>query len=86
MHLQRQLSLIESSNARFAKGAQAIMSETLKKLLERNRHTTMTPAQREAQRQSFAYGNTKFENERITRETVERASKELAQRNASKFE
>lgn len=62
------------------------MSDNLKKLLERNRHTTMTPAQREAQRQSFAYGNTKFENERITRETVERASKELARRNASKFE
>ena len=60
------------------------MSNRLQELLERDRKTTMTPEQGEAQRQSFAYGNTKFENDRITRDTVERASKRLAQRNASR--
>jgi hypothetical protein len=35
----------------------------------------MTRAQKEEQRRSFAYGNTKIENERITREMV----KELAE-------
>jgi thioester reductase-like protein len=62
------------------------MSDRLKELLARTRNTQMTPEEREAQRKSFAYGNTKFENERITRETVERASRNLSQRNARKFE
>lgn len=62
------------------------MSDRLKELLARNRQKTMTAEEREEQRQSFAYGNTKFENDRITRETVHRASKELARRRAAKFE
>jgi hypothetical protein len=37
----------------------------------------MSVKQREEQRQSFAYGNSKIENERITRETVARAAEEL---------
>lgn len=85
MDLHRRLRLVESNEACFP-SRRIEMSDRLKELLERNRNTTMTPQQREAQRQSFAYGNTKFENDRITRETVERASKELAQRNGSKFE
>jgi hypothetical protein len=52
--------------------------DNLRDLLNRAKSTTMTDAQREEQRQSFAYGNTKFENDRITRETVSRASQELA--------
>jgi hypothetical protein len=62
------------------------MTDRLEKLLDITRNKEMSPEEREAQRQSFAYGNTKFENERITRETVKRASKELARRNAPKFE
>jgi hypothetical protein len=34
----------------------------------------MTQAEREAQRRSFAYGNTHFENSLITREMVDRAA------------
>ena len=52
--------------------------DKLKELLERTRSVRMTPEQREAQRQSFAYGNTRFENDHITRETVARASRALA--------
>jgi hypothetical protein len=37
----------------------------------------MTPAQRKRQRLSFAYGNTKLANERITREIVKRAAENL---------
>jgi hypothetical protein len=52
--------------------------DNLRDLLNRAKSTTMTAAQREEQRQSFAYGNTKFENDRITREMISRASRELA--------
>jgi len=62
------------------------MSERLKELLAKTRATKMSAEQRESQRQSFAYGNTKFENDRITRDTVARASKNLSERNARKFE
>jgi len=62
------------------------MSERLKKLLAKARTVKMSPEQRESQRQSFAYGNTKFENDRITRDTVERASRNLSERNAGKSE
>jgi len=62
------------------------MSERLKELLAKTRTTKMSAEQRESQRQSFAYGNTKFENDRIPRDTVERASKNLSERNARKFE
>lgn len=55
-----------------------IMDEPLDELLKLATATTMSAEQREEQRQSFAYGNTKFENERITRATVARASRELA--------
>ena len=50
----------------------------LRELLKQKSKVQMTPEQREAQRQSFAYGNTKFENDHITRDTVARASLELA--------
>jgi len=51
------------------------MTEKLTALIERARSVRMTRAQKEEQRRSFAYGNTKIENERITREMV----KELAE-------
>ncbi len=48
------------------------------KLIEKARTTQMTDAERETQRQSFAYGNSRFENEVITRETVKRESEKLS--------
>ena len=40
----------------------------------------MTAAQLREQRQSFAYGNTHIENERITREMVAEADKKIETR------
>ena len=53
------------------------MSEELQKLLEKARRVQMTPEQAEEQRRSFAYGNTKIENDSITRDTVDRAAEML---------
>ena len=54
------------------------MTDALKKLLEAAKTATPTAAQREEQRRSFAYGNTAFENSRITREMVDREADRLA--------
>jgi hypothetical protein len=51
--------------------------EKLNELLAQARAVLMTDAQRETQRVSFAYGNSNFENEYITRETVVRESERL---------
>lgn len=56
------------------------MTEKLIALLKRARSVTMTKEQREKQRRSFAYGNTKIENERITREMVDEQADTLARR------
>jgi hypothetical protein len=48
------------------------VSTELKQLLELAQKATMTDRDREEQRRSFAYGNTKIENNRITREMVNR--------------
>jgi len=53
------------------------MPRKLETLLEAARQREFTHAQREAQRRSFAYGNTQFENPRITRETIDRAADAL---------
>jgi hypothetical protein len=53
------------------------MDSSLQKLVDKAKSKPMTDEERETQRQSFAYGNTHFENEKITRETVSRASKKL---------
>lgn len=47
------------------------MSDDLDQLLEAARKSEFTAAQREEQRRSFAYGNTKIENPRITRQTID---------------
>lgn len=47
------------------------MSPRLQTLIERARRSPMTPQQREAQRRSFVYGNTKIENDMITRVMVD---------------
>lgn len=49
----------------------------LAKLLTANLSREMTPAQKEAQRRSFVYGNTKIENEAITRDTVDKAAEQI---------
>ncbi len=59
------------------------MSKELEMLLEASRKRRTTQDEDEAQRRSFAYGNTHFENERITKETVDRAAEELKAANAT---
>jgi len=54
------------------------MTEELNKLIEVAKRVTPTEAQREEQRRSFAYGNTAFENSRITREMIDRQAEKLA--------
>ena len=56
------------------------MPDELKDLIEKSRHVQMTPEEKEKQRRSFAYGNAKIENDRITRELVDREA-ELLRRN-----
>ena len=53
------------------------MSNELQELIEKARKVRMTAAEQEEQRISFAYGNVRFDNEEVTRETVERASSGL---------
>ena len=53
------------------------MQDPLSTLLEAARKIRMTPAQREQQRRSFAYGNAKIENELVTRETIDQQAEEL---------
>jgi hypothetical protein len=54
------------------------MTDALKKLLEAAKTAEPTPEHREEQRRSFAFGNTAFENELITREMVDRQAEKLA--------
>jgi hypothetical protein len=58
------------------------MTKELEELVIRTRKITMTSDQLREQRQSFAYGNTHIENERITREMVAEADRKIE--NASK--
>lgn len=53
----------------------------LDKLIEAAREVTMTECEREVQRRSFAYGNTKIENDKITRKMISDQATILAQRN-----
>jgi hypothetical protein len=55
------------------------MTEDLKALIEAAKKVTPTPEHREEQRRSFAYGNTAFENARITREMIDRQAEKLAE-------
>jgi hypothetical protein len=58
-------------------GSKNMDSKGSKTLLEKIRAVKITAEDRESQRRSFAYGNTKIENDRITREIVNRAADEL---------
>jgi hypothetical protein len=53
------------------------MGKDLEKLVERAREIEMTPDQLRQQRQSFVYGNTHIENDKITREMVAEADEKI---------
>lgn len=58
---------------------EGFMSKALEQLLEAAKKSEPSPAQREEQRRSFAYGNTAFENVLITREMIDRQAEIIAQ-------
>jgi len=53
------------------------MTKSLEDLIKLARSLETTPEHREAQRRSFAYGNTHYENSRITRAMVDREAEKL---------
>ena len=55
------------------------MDEKLKILVEAARKITPSAEHREQQRRSFAYGNTHYENEQITRDMIDRQAEKLAE-------
>jgi hypothetical protein len=52
-------------------------NKKLEELVVRTRKITMSTGQLREQRQSFAYGNTHIENDRITREMVAEADRKI---------
>ena len=56
------------------------MGEELKTLIEAAKQVKPSAEHREQQRRSFAYGNTAFENSRITREMIDEQAEKLAKR------
>ncbi|NEJ74862.1 hypothetical protein GR197_30820 [Rhizobium phaseoli] len=54
------------------------MNEPLRNLIEAAKKVQPSPSEIEVQRRSFAYGNTHFENEMITREMIDRVADEMA--------
>jgi hypothetical protein len=54
------------------------MGDELKALIEIAKQVKPTPEHREEQRRSFAYGNTAFENSRITRQMIDEQAEKLA--------
>ena len=55
----------------------------LETFLDIARDRQNTVAEQEAQRRSFAYGNTHFENETITRDVVDKAAEDLQAKDAT---
>ena len=53
------------------------MTDRLQQLLDEAKETVQTPQEKEEQRRSFAYGNTKIENPRITWEMIDREAEAL---------
>lgn len=54
------------------------MNDRLNDLIQKASTIRMTDADKEAQRQSFAYGNANIENSNVTKEMVEAAAKRIA--------
>jgi hypothetical protein len=59
------------------------MTKNLQNLLDLAKNADLSEADRERQRRSFAYGNTKFENDRITQEMVNEEAENLKVKNGS---
>jgi hypothetical protein len=53
------------------------MSKELQQLIDRARRHEMSDSEREVQIRSFAYGNTHFENQTITREDIDQAAQSV---------
>jgi hypothetical protein len=53
------------------------MTSDLQSLIDAAKKVSSTDEQKEEQRRSFAYGNTKIENPRITRDTVNQEADSL---------
>lgn len=53
------------------------MTKELEKLLESAKKQAPSASEQEEQRRSFAYGNTKIENSRITRKMVDEEAERL---------
>lgn len=53
------------------------MTEELKRLIEAARTRPVSDAEREAQRRSFAYGNAKIENPRVTWQMIVEADEQI---------
>ncbi len=53
------------------------MSDRLQELIEAARQRPFPAEERQAQRRSFAYGNTKIENDLITREMIDEADERI---------
>ena len=62
------------------------MTDALKELIEAAKKVQPTAEQREQQRRSFAYGDTHFESERITREMIDQEAEQLARESAKRDE
>lgn len=58
------------------------MTNRLQELLDQARKNVPTSQEKEEQRRSFAYGNTKIENPRITREMVDQEAESLKKESA----
>ena len=58
-----------------------MLKEPLAKLIERAKTVSVSAEDRENQRKSFAFGNSAFENPRITREMVEEQAMILKREN-----
>jgi hypothetical protein len=56
------------------------MPDELNRLIEMARRVQMSEADKEQQRISFAYGNTRIENNAITWDTVKKAAEDLKSR------
>lgn len=54
------------------------MTDSISRLVEMAKAVRPTEAQKQEQRRSFVYGNTAFENRRITREMVDRRDEAVA--------
>lgn len=59
---------------------ESAMSDELNRLIELARKVDMSEEDKERQRISFAYGNTRIENDDITWDTVKKAAEDLKHR------